>query len=90
MDAIQDCQGYKTTVTGIYWDNDGGLKSNNIQLMETLIKHILQNFVSTSYMERHAFVYMLEFDDPRYDEKTNFKSLVKESFTFNQHQKPTF
>ena len=68
---------------------DGGLRFQYIQLMKTLIKHILQNFASLSYMERHAFVYELEFEDSIYG-KSNFKPLIKESYTFNQHQKPTF
>ena len=52
--------------------------------MKTLVKHILQNFASNSYMERHAFVYQL---NSKYG---NFIPLIKESFTVNQHQKPTF
>ena len=68
----------------IYLDKDG-LKSNNIQLMKTLVKHVLQNFASNSYMERHAFVHQL---DAKYA-NTNFIALIKESFTTNQLEKPT-
>ena len=61
--------------------------------MKTLVKHILQNFASNSYMERHAFVY--QFDKYGYfsdgvDYGNIFIPLIKESFTVNQHQKPTF
>ena len=56
----------------------------SIQLMKTLVKHVLQNFASNSYMERHAFVYQL---NSKYG---NFIPLIKESFTVNQHQKPSF
>ena len=84
-DAI--CQIRKTI--GKHSVKDGGLRFQYIQLMKTLIKHILQNFASLSYMERHAFVYELEFEDSIYG-KSNFKPLIKESYTFNQHQKPTF
>ena len=69
----------------IYFDKDGP-KPNNIQLMEALVKHILQNFATNSYMERHAFVYPLELEFVN----TNFLPLIKESFTFNQLQKPTY
>ena len=69
----------------IYLGEDG-LKSNNIQLMEALVKHILQNFASNSYMERHAFVQPLELKFAN----INFIPLIKESFTFNQLQKPTY
>ena len=81
------CQIRKTI--GKHSVKDGGLRFQYIQLMKTLIKHILQNFASLSYMERHAFVYELEFEDSIYG-KSNFKPLIKESYTFNQHQKPTF
>ena len=65
----------------------------SIQLMKTLVKHVLQNFASNSYMERHAFVY--QFDKYGYfsdgvDYGNIFIPLIKESFTVNQHQKPTF
>ena len=73
----------------IYRDANFVLDLDNIQLMKTLVKHVLQNFSSNSYMERHAFVYELEFEDSIYG-KSNFKPLIKESYTFNQHQKPTF
>ena len=76
-------------IIGINSNKDGVLRFHYIQLIKTLIKHILQNFASNSYMERHAFVYELEFEDSIYG-KSNFKPLIKESYTFNQHQKPTF
>ena len=69
----------------IYRDTNFVLDLDNIQLMKTLVKHVLQNFTSNSYMERHAFVYQL--DDAHGN--TNFIALIKESFTFNQDQKPT-
>lgn len=77
----------------IYWDaKRKKLDLDNIQLMKTLVKHVLQNFISNSYMERHAFVYQLDDFDPTLDDahgNTNFIALIKESFTFNQDQKPT-
>ena len=76
----------------IYWDANFVLDLDNIQLMKTLVKHVLQNFTSNSYMERHAFVYQLDDFDPTLDDahgNTNFIALIKESFTFNQDQKPT-
>ena len=69
----------------IYWDANFVLDLDNIQLMKTLVKHVLQNFISNSYMERHAFVYQLD----EAHGNTNFIALIKESFTFNQDQKPT-
>ena len=63
-----------------------------IQLMKALVKHILLNFASNSYMERHAFVYQLDngyFSDG-VDYGNIFIPLIKESFTVNRHQKPTF
>ena len=75
----------RTPAIGKHSVKDGGLRFQYIQLMKTLIKHILQNFASNSYMERHAFVYELEFEDSIYG-KSNFKPLIKESYTFNQHQ----
>ena len=85
------CQIRKTI--GKHSVKDGGLRFQYIQLMKTLIKHILQNFASNSYMERHAFVY--QFDKYGYfsdgvDYGNIFIPLIKESFTVNQHQKPTF
>ena len=67
----------------IYRDANFVLDLDNIQLMKTLVKHVLQNFISNSYMERHAFVHQLDV------EHQNFIALIKESFTFNQDQKPT-
>ena len=58
---------------------------NSIKLMKILIKHILQNFVSNSYMERYSFVYHLEGSH----DNTNFIALIKESFAANPLQKPT-
>ena len=58
---------------------------NNIKLMKILIKHILQNFVSNSYMERYSFVYQLTGNYV----KPNFIPLIKESFAVNPLQKPT-
>ena len=69
----------------IYRDANFVLDLDNIQLMKTLVKHVLQNFISNSYMERHAFVYQLD----EAHGNTNFIALIKESFTFNQDQKPT-
>ena len=69
----------------IYRDANFVLDLDNIQLMKTLVKHVLQNFSSNSYMERHAFVYRLD----EAHGNTNFIALIKESFTFNQDQKPT-
>ena len=67
----------------IYRDANFVLDLDNIQLMKTLVKHVLQNFISNSYMERHTFVHQLDV------EHQNFIALIKESFTFNQDQKPT-
>ena len=72
-------------IIGINSNKDGVLRFHYIQLMKTLIKHILQNFASLSYMERHAFVYRLD----EAHGNTNFIALIKESSTFNQDQKPT-
>ena len=69
----------------IYRDANFVLDLANIQLMKTLVKHVLQNFSSNSYMERHAFVHQLD----EAHGNTNFIALIKESFTFNQDQKPT-
>ena len=64
-----------------------GKNGNNIKLMKILIKHILQNFASNSYMERYSFVYHLE--DSRPYVNTNFFALIMESFAANPLQKPT-
>ena len=74
---------HRRRMRNIYWDANFVLDLDNIQLMKTLIKHVLQNFTSNSYMERHTFVHQLDV------EHQNFIALIKESFTFNQDQKPT-
>ena len=76
---------HRRRMRNIYWDANFVLDLDNIQLMKTLVKHVLQNFTSNSYMERHAFVYQLD----EAHGNTNFIALIKESFTFNQDQKPT-
>ena len=79
-DLINDLRG---RMRWIYRDTNFVLDLDNIQLMKTLVKHVLQNFTSNSYMERHTFVHQLDV------EHQNFIALIKESFTFNQDQKPT-
>ena len=58
---------------------------HEIQLMKMLIKHILHNFPSNSYMKRYSFVYKLFINSS----SINYMHLIKESFAANPFQKPT-
>ena len=69
----QERNDLRRRMRNIYWDANFVLDLDNIQLMKTLVKHVLQNFTSNSYMERHTFVYQL--DDAHGN--TNFINITK-------------
>ena len=50
-----------------------------VQLMRTLINHILHNFPSNSYMVRYTFIHKLDTNWAM--GPTNFIKLIKKSFT---------
>ena len=64
-------------VTPIIYDNE-----QEVNLMKTLIQHILLNFPSNSYMDRYTFVYQLDCRvETAGHGPTQFIKLIKESFT---------
>ena len=69
-------------VTPIIYDNE-----QEVELMKTVIQHILRNFPSNSYMDRYTFVYQLDCRvETAGHGPTQFIKLIKESFT--SHAKP--